>query len=87
MVFHSENLQCPEVSENGVVDEQSCLWVQSQVTIQRNMFLKLCSRSYVACFGPFCNFVKYCSDDPHIWSLWVLAPGKIQRNVFVTVFT
>ncbi len=41
----------------------------------------------MACFGPFCNFVKYCSDDPHIWSLWVLAPGKIQRDVFVTVFT
>jgi hypothetical protein len=30
MVFHSENLQCPEVSENGVVDELSCLWVQFQ---------------------------------------------------------
>ncbi len=41
----------------------------------------------MACYGSFCNFVKYCSDDPHIWGLWVLAPGKIQRDVFVTVFT
>jgi hypothetical protein len=82
LVFHLENLQCPEVSVKMVLLMNSHVsGFNPRVTIQRNVFLKLCQaeRSYVACFGSFCNFVKYCSDDPHKWSFWVLAPGKIQR--------